>query len=85
VCSTSRVTAGVDAAGGRFARPDGGISGRSRTSRGIPVAGGWERPIDREPRFDWDCIVGRVREQYVAALAERRNARAPVTPLQVEA
>jgi phosphatidylinositol alpha-mannosyltransferase len=79
----------VDAAGGRFVAP-GDVAGLARAITDLARDPELRRRMgeanrSRAAAFDWDGIVGRVREQYVAALAERRNARALVTPLQVEA
>jgi phosphatidylinositol alpha-mannosyltransferase len=39
----------------------------------------------RAVAFDWDGLAGRVRQQYTAAVAERRGMPLPTTPLRAEA
>jgi len=67
----------ADPAGARFVAPGNAeglaraIAGLARDPEGCRQMGRHNRA--RAEAFDWDRIVGRIREQYLAALAERRR------------
>jgi phosphatidylinositol alpha-mannosyltransferase len=68
----------ADGAGARFVAPAdvqglaGAIADLARDPESRRRMGALNR--SRAQAFDWDPIVGRIREQYLAAIVERRNA-----------